>query len=1281
MASQIRRSRIARTVSLIIGVAAAVLIATLGSPALQASAAGAPCDPPIVNEVACENTLPGAPATAWDVTGAGDTSIQGFATDISVNRGSTISFKVSTNATAYRIDIYRLGYYGGAGARLVATLAPSVTLPQTQPPCLTDSVTHLVDCGNWSVSASWSVPTTAVSGVYIGRLVRTDTGGASHMVFIVRNDASTSALLFQTSDTTWTAYNTYVGNSLYYPTQQTRGFKVSYNRPYNNRAAGATGTPTSWLFDAEYPMIRWLEANGYDVTYISGVDTDRSGSLLLQHPVFLSVGHDEYWSAAQRANVEAARNAGHSLAFFSGDEVFWKTRYEQSSDASHTAYRTLVTYKETHNNGVIDPADPPTWTGTWRDPRFSPPADGGRPENALSGQIFMVNATRTDPIQVPYAEGRARFWRNTTIASQSPGQVATLPAGVLGFEWDEEPDNGFRPAGVVPLSLTTVSVSSNYLLDYGSTYGAGTPTHRMTLYRVGPALVFGAGTVRWSWGLDSHHDNGSVTPDVRMQQATVNLLADMGAQPATLQLGLVAASASTDAIAPTSTITSPANGSTLTPGTPITITGTAADVGGIVAAVEVSVDSGRTWHRATGRESWTYPFTPNAFGSVTTILSRAVDDSANVETPGPGVTVTAGSCGVCRTSLALNGTTAYAEAAQATELNTVGDWTIETWFKDETPGGYNHDTKYILIKGDTNANGEAPYLMGVSYNQLFVGARTGWTNFTMSRSLAGVTANAWHHAAATFASATRQLTLYLDGVQVGQVTATNWTTRGNMMAVEIGRNGSTGMFWQGKLDDVRIWNVVRTAAQISAGYQGELSTAPAGLVANWKFDEGAGTVAVDSAGAVQLHPATLQGAATWATDIGNGPPPPTAITSEASANVTNGSAQITWTTNNVADSQVEYGTTTAYGSFSTLDPTLVTGHSQQLTGLAASTTYHYRARSRDAGGTLAFGADATFTTTAPPPPTTISAVAANNVSNVNALISWSTNNPANSQVEYGTTAAYGSFSTLDATLVTTHSQQLSGLVPSTTYHYRVRSTDAGGTLVLSADGTFTTLAVAPATSLALNGSTAYAEAANAAKLNIGGDWTIETWFKDETPGGYNHDTKYILIKGDTNVSGDAAYVLGISYNQLFAGQRSGWSNWVVNRSLAGVTANAWHHAAATFASATRQLTLYLDGVQVAQATLGGAASAGNTLPLEIGRNGSTGMFWQGKLDDVRIWNVVRTAAQISAGYQGERSTAPAGLVANWQFDEGAGASAGDLVTPVDAATLQGAATWATDVHP
>ena len=597
------------------------------------------------NAIVAENCLTGNAAAEWDVNGAGNASIQGFATDISVNRGQTVSFKIDTNSSDYRLDIYRMGYYGGAGARKITTVQPSATLPQSQPACLNDSATGLIDCGNWAVSASWTVPATAASGIYFAKVVREDganAGQASHIVFVVRDDASTSNILFQTSDTTWQAYNNYGGNSLYTGSPAGRAYKVSYNRPFSTRAVD---NGQDWLFNAEYPMVRWLEANGYDVSYFTGVDADRLGNLIQNHKIFLSVGHDEYWSGAQRTNVETARNAGVNLAFFSGNEIFWKTRWENSIDGAGTPRRTLVCYKETHANAKIDPL-PNVWTGTWRDPRFSPPADGGRPENALAGTIFAVNDGATTNIVIPEADGKMRFWRNTSVATLASGTSATLPSSTLGYEWDVDLDNGSRPAGLFQLSTTTVS-NAPILLDFGSTYGTGTAVHHLTLYRhTSGARVFGAGTVQWSWGLDNNHDRTGGAADVRMQQATVNLFADMGnVQPATIQSGLIPTAASTDATAPSSTITSPTGGANIAQGTTVTITGTAADTGGgVVGGVEVSVDGGTTWHPAVGRTSWSYAWVPSGTGNVT-IRSRAVDDSGNIETPGTGITVTVGAGG------------------------------------------------------------------------------------------------------------------------------------------------------------------------------------------------------------------------------------------------------------------------------------------------------------------------------------------------------------------------------------------------------------------------------------------------------------------------------------------------------------------------------------------------------------------------------------------------------------------------------------------------------------
>ena len=665
------------------------------------------------NDIVRENSLPGDPPTEWDINGWGDPTIQGFGHDISINRGETIFFKIKTDSTDYRIDIYRMGYYGGLGARRVDTVKPSVKLPQHQPEGLRDEATHLYDCGNWAVSASWGAPSDATSGIYFARLVRQDsdpTGWradnsqegptekptasphaygalghgrlanalreprASHIYFVVRHDSSDSDILFQTSDTTWQAYNPYGGYCTYgrvnpgFPRSigiPPRAYKVSYNRPLKTRDYRAVNT----VFNAEYPCVRWLEANGYDVTYFTGVDSDRRGEEIRKHRLFLSVGHDEYWSLEQRQHVEAARDVGVNLAFFSGNEVFWKTRWETSIDGEEVPHRTLVTYKETHDNAKIDPvAD--VWTGTWRDPRpFNP--EGPQPENALTGTIFTVNAWRNDPLIVPAKYAALRFWRNTEIAKLKPGERAVLLKGLLGHEWDEDIDNGFRPPGLFHLSETTID-NVPYLQDNGTVYDSGTATHHLTLYRHETpkqsadmadnsarsrgALVFGAGTIQWAWGLDAHHDtetgipperaNSSSTrvgvdlngPDRNIQQATVNLFADMDVQPQTLQDDLTPASASTDEQPPASTVLVPTDGATLPPEI-LVIRGTAQDTDGQVAGVEVSVDNGLSWHPASGCETWSYEWQPTELGTVT-ILSRAVDDSGNLERPGQGVTVT-----------------------------------------------------------------------------------------------------------------------------------------------------------------------------------------------------------------------------------------------------------------------------------------------------------------------------------------------------------------------------------------------------------------------------------------------------------------------------------------------------------------------------------------------------------------------------------------------------------------------------------------------------------------
>jgi hypothetical protein len=308
-----RGTALSATMALVAGLVLAVPASTLLAPA---AAAVSPCTAPVTNKVACENTQVGTPN--WMV-GSFDDTIQGFTTDISAAPGGTVNFKVNTNAVAFHVDIFRLGYYNNDGARLVKTLAHSGS--QTQPACQTDS-TGLTDCGNWAVSATWAVPADAVSGLYYAVLRRDDNGGENEVAFVVRDDTSTSKILFQTSDESWQAYNSYGGqtgrsgntvysgqggNSLYTgtgPGAQGSAYKVSYNRPLYGEG------DENFIFNAEVPMLKFLEANGYDLSYTTDVDSARRGNLITNHKTFLSVGHDEYWSNEQRNNVEAARAAG-----------------------------------------------------------------------------------------------------------------------------------------------------------------------------------------------------------------------------------------------------------------------------------------------------------------------------------------------------------------------------------------------------------------------------------------------------------------------------------------------------------------------------------------------------------------------------------------------------------------------------------------------------------------------------------------------------------------------------------------------------------------------------------------------------------------------------------------------------------------------------------------------------------------------------------------------------------------------------------------------------------
>ena len=975
---------------------AAVALALLPA---SGHAAADPCATPVTNPVACENSKPGTPTSDWEVAGAGDPTIQGFATKMSVNLGQAISFKVDTSAS-YHLDILRLGYYGGDGARKIAANVPVTA--RSQPACLTAQATGIVDCGNWGVSATWTVPSTAVSGVYVAHLVRNDTGGDSLIPFVVRDDSSHSNVVLQTSDATWQAYNNYGGNSLYKctalcPAGNPRAYKaayaVSYNRPWDGSFATDGGTSYFWY--AEYQMARFLEENGYDTSYVAQSDLDQNPTLLENHKMFVSSGHDEYWSGAERSAVESARDAGVNLAFFSGNEVFWKTRWTNSIDSSNTPYRTLVTYKETHFDAPTDPQDPTTWTGTWVDPRFSPPADGGRPPNALTGQFFLVNSGTAD-IKVPATYAKLRFWRGTQAAGLTGTQTLTLSpgTGTLGYEWDTDEDNGFRPDGLIDMSSTTVSGVEKFL-DYGTTTGTGTATHHLTLYKApSGALVFGAGTVQWSWGLDDTNawDSSGTNPsgnppDKNMQQATVNLFADMGVQPFALlpSLGLSAATKSTDTTKPTATISSPANGANLQDGSSTTISGTASDVGGVVAGVEVSTDGGSTWHPANGTTSWTYPWTVH--GSPTaTIKVRATDDSGNVGTPGTGTTVNVG----CSCSLWSGTTPASADSGDANSVE------VGVKFKSDVFGTVNGIRFY---KASTNTGAHIGSLWTST------GTRLAQATFT------GESASGWQ--SVTFSS---PVAISPNTTYIASYFAPN------------GHYAATPAFFY-----------------VPAPFGSNTLDSPPlhALKAN-----GTNANGIYDYSASSTFPTSSFNATNYWVDVMFSPSTPPGTVTNVNATAGTGLATLTWTAPTTGGPPTSYKITPFIGS-TAQTPTTVTAPatSGTVNGLTGGTTYTFTVQAINGAGNGPASSPSNAVTptspTAPSAPTNVTAAGASS----SASVSWTAANDGGSPITGSTITPYIGTTAQTPVQVsgTATAKTVTGLTNGTSYTFKVSSTNAIGT--------------------------------------------------------------------------------------------------------------------------------------------------------------------------------------------------------------------------------------------
>jgi hypothetical protein len=481
------------------------------------------------NPIQAENQNPGT--SSWLLTNvAANREIEGYASLTSVNAGEQISFFVNTIDPSYTLTIYRLGYYGGLGGR---QMMQPVTLGGISQPIPTPDPTYgMAEC-QWVSPYVLTVPSNWVSGIYLVKLVGSQSGKQRYIVFVVRNDGRVSDFIFKSGVTTYQAYNAWGGKSLYTfnSTNSVAAVKVSYNRPYDDNQG--TGRLLQWELD----MLAFLEQEGYDVVYNTDVDTHESPAQLMLHKGFLSVGHDEYWSYEMRQNVTAARDQGVNLGFFSADTANWQIRFE-TSPISGALDRTEVGYKELWKNDP-DASNPATYyliTANWGTTRFTYP---GQPEDALVGSMY----NGYEPVNGDIVVGNASSWvfANTGLTNGS------VISGLLGYEVSEE--KGHQPANTVLLA------HSPYTYADGSTqYGD------MTVYQAASgATVFSTGTVQWMWGLSHMSPWGSATSLVNpaAQQITRNVLAQFINSP-----GSVTGPSAT----PTPSalqITAPANGATV----------------------------------------------------------------------------------------------------------------------------------------------------------------------------------------------------------------------------------------------------------------------------------------------------------------------------------------------------------------------------------------------------------------------------------------------------------------------------------------------------------------------------------------------------------------------------------------------------------------------------------------------------------------------------------------------------------------------------------------------
>ncbi|MFI6444267.1 N,N-dimethylformamidase beta subunit family domain-containing protein [Kitasatospora sp. NPDC050543] len=488
--------------------------------AAAAGAALAACHPgggtsPGARARAAAESPGSAPATAartegeragdpdWRITLAGsDRAIEGWADRVSVLAGESFGLHVSTTAPAFTVSAYRMGWYGGARARLIWR---SPQLPGADRPA------GDVDPGTRTVTTRW--PRTAAvdtagwpEGCYLLRLDAQDGAGQRYVPLTVRSPSTEGRTVLVNAVATWQAYNDWGGHDLYngptggYPT---RSLAVSFDRPYrHDHGAGL-------FLVYEAPLVALAERLGLPLAYTTGIDLAREPGLLRGARAVLSPGHDEYWSPEQRAHVTAARDAGTNIAVLGANCCFRRIRLEPSPTGPH---RTVVCYKASYRQDTGFAAGLPPTT----DYRAAPAAD---PESSLLGVIYDGY-----PVDAPYVVGQDTHWLFEGTGAVTGDSFPHL----VGVEYDRVDTGWPTPRPIEILAHSPVSC-------------AGRASHSDTAYHTAPsgAGVFATGTMRWVEALDAAGDGTSGDDhamDARTgaftRRVTENLLRVFAAGPA-----------------------------------------------------------------------------------------------------------------------------------------------------------------------------------------------------------------------------------------------------------------------------------------------------------------------------------------------------------------------------------------------------------------------------------------------------------------------------------------------------------------------------------------------------------------------------------------------------------------------------------------------------------------------------------------------------------------------------------------------------------------------------